>query len=99
MDLRHAFEIESQGNAFINLESLSAIFAGMQIFPTPEQLTAILATFGKRDDEEFVSFELFARSVALMLEEAQEKASTSSQQQQDYEAQDMYGDEEAYYEN
>jgi len=39
-----------------------------------------LETFGKRQDEDFVSFELFARSVALMLEEYQEKVSTSSQQ-------------------
>lgn len=79
-DLKHAFELESKGDAFINLDSLSAIFAGMQIFPTQEQLVAILETFGKRQDEDFVSFELFARSVALMLEEYQEKVSTSSQQ-------------------
>ena len=53
----------------------------MQIFPTQEQLHAILETFGKRDDEEYVSFEIFARSVALMLEEFQDKVSTSSQQE------------------
>jgi Ca2+-binding EF-hand superfamily protein len=28
-DLKHAFELESKGDAFINLDSLSAIFAGM----------------------------------------------------------------------
>jgi hypothetical protein len=35
-DLRHAFELESKGEAFINMDSLTAIFAGMQIFPTQE---------------------------------------------------------------
>lgn len=34
MDLKNAFELESQGEAFITLDSLTAIFAGMQIFPT-----------------------------------------------------------------
>lgn len=81
MDLKHAFELESKGEAFITLDSLTAIFAGMQIFPTQEQLIAILETFGKREEEEYVSFELFARSVALMLEEYQDKVSTSSQQE------------------
>lgn len=67
--MKHAFELESKGEAFISLDSLTAIFAGMQIFPTQEQLIAILETFGKREDDDYVSFELFARSVALMLEE------------------------------
>lgn len=81
MDLRNAFEAASMGEAFVNLESLTALFAEMQIFPTEEQLLQLLQTCGKRDDEEFISFELFARSVALMLEENAEKISTSSQQE------------------
>ena len=105
MDLKHAFELESKGEAFITLDSLTAIFAGMSIFPTQEQLVAILETFGQREEDDYVSFELFARSVALMLEEYQDKVSTSSQQEQhenqytdeqgDPEYQhDMYGQEE-----
>ena len=62
----------------------------MQIFPTDEQLQELLETCGKRDEEEFISFELFARSVALLLEENADKISTSSQQE-------AAGDQEAYY--
>ena len=39
-------------------------------------------TCGKKDEEDIISFELFARSVALMLEENTDKVSTSSQQEQ-----------------
>jgi hypothetical protein len=41
-----------------------------------------LETCGKKDEEDFISFELFARSVALLLEENADKISTSSQQEQ-----------------
>jgi len=40
-----------------------------------------LETCGKKDEEDFISFELFARSVALLLEENADKISTSSQQE------------------
>jgi hypothetical protein len=50
----------------------------MQIFPSEEQLIELLQTCGKQDDEDFISFELFARSVALLLEENADKVSTSS---------------------
>lgn len=38
----------------------------------------LLETCGKQDEEDFISFELFARSVALLLEENADKISTSS---------------------
>jgi hypothetical protein len=38
-------------------------------------------TCGKKDEEDIISFELFARAVALMLEENTDKVSTSSQQE------------------
>ena len=79
MDLRTAFEAVSMGEAFVNMESLKALFADMQIEPTDEQLLELLETCGKQDDEDFISFELFARSVALLLEENADKVSTSSQ--------------------
>ena len=41
----------------------------------------MLETCGKKDEEDFISFELFARSVALLLEENADKVSTSSQQE------------------
>lgn len=36
MDLKTAFEAVSNGEAFVNQESLKALFADMQIFPTNE---------------------------------------------------------------
>lgn len=36
MDLKTAFEAVSNGEAFVNQESLKALFADMQIFPTDE---------------------------------------------------------------
>ena len=82
MDLRNAFEAASNGEAFVNLESLQQLFAEMQIFPSEEQLIELLQTCGKKDEEDFISFELFARSVALLLEENADKVSTSSQAEQ-----------------
>ena len=79
LDLKTAFEAVSKGEAFVDTESLKALFSDMQIYPTDEQLEELLQTCGKHDDEDFISFELFARSVALLLEENAEKISTSSQ--------------------
>jgi len=36
MDLKTAFEAVSMGEAFVNLESLKALFGDMQIYPTDE---------------------------------------------------------------
>merc|ERR1712060_996715 len=83
MDLKTAFEAVSMGEAFVNLKSLKALFADMQIYPTDEQLIELLETCGNKDEEDFISFELFARSVALLLEENADKVSTSSQQDRD----------------
>ena len=94
MDLKTAFEAVSMGEAFVNTESLKALFADMQIYPTDEQLQELLETCGKRDEEDFISFELFARSVALLLEENADKISTSSQQNHgDQGEEGYYGDE------
>lgn len=93
MDLKTAFEAVSMGEAFVNTESLKALFADMQIYPTDEQLMELLETCGKRDEEDFISFELFARSVALLLEENADKISTSSQHEQNQDQEQYYGDE------
>merc|ERR1719469_1105839 len=44
------------GEAFVNTESLKALFADMQIYPTDEQLQELLETCGKSDEEDFISF-------------------------------------------
>jgi len=91
--LRTAFEAVSMGEAFVNMESLKALFSDMQIDPTDEQLTELLETCGKQEEEDFISFELFARSVALLLEENADKVSTSSQNEvredQEYDDEDI----------
>ena len=62
----------------------------MQIFPTEEQTIELLETCGKKDEEDFISFELFARSIALLLEDNLDKVTTSSQMQ-DRDGQDQEG--------
>lgn len=98
MDLKTAFEAVSMGEAFVNTESLKALFADMQIYPTDEQLMELLETCGKQDEEDFISFELFARSVALLLEENADKISTSSHvpgNPDDYYSENAEGDDMA----
>ena len=81
MDLKLAFDAAAQGEAFVNLLSLKTLFSSMGIFPaSDEMLNELLRSCGKDGDEDVISFDLFARSVALLLEEnAAEKGSTSSQ--------------------
>jgi hypothetical protein len=50
----------------------------MGIFPSDEMLHELLLSCGKNTDDDVISFELFARSVALLLEENAERGSTSS---------------------
>lgn len=62
----------------MNILSLKTLFSSMGIFPSDEMLHELLVACGKTDDEDAISFDLFARSVALLLEENAERGSTSS---------------------
>lgn len=55
------------------MSSLKALFGSMGIFPTDEMLFELLKSCGKNNDDDIISFELFARSVALLLEENAER--------------------------
>lgn len=80
IDLRQAFEAAATpGQQHVNMNSLKALFGSMGIFPTDEMLIELLKSCGKNTDDDIISFELFARSVALLLEENAERGSTSSQ--------------------
>jgi hypothetical protein len=79
MDLKQAFEAAAQGEASVNILSLKTLFAGMGIYPSDEMLNELLIACGKTGDEDAISFDLFARSVALLLEENADRGSTSSQ--------------------
>jgi hypothetical protein len=50
----------------------------MGIYPSDDMLNDLLKSCGKVGDEDLISFDLFARSVALLLEENAERGSTSS---------------------
>jgi len=67
------------------------VFNQMGYNPSEERLLQLLETCGKKDDEDIISFELFARTLALTFEEEAEKVSTSSQNDnaRDYQAQMM----------
>lgn len=79
LDLRQAFEAAAQpGESHVNMQSLKALFSSMGIFPSDEMLNELLVSCGKSTDEDIISFDLFARSVALLLEENAERGSTSS---------------------
>ena len=86
MDLKQAFEAAAQGEAYVNLLSLKTLFANMGIFPSDDMLVELLKSCGKEGEEDAISFDLFARSVALLLEENAERGSTSSQQNAENEA-------------
>ncbi len=77
----------------------------MGIFPSDDMLNELLRSCVKVGDEDIISFDLFARSVALLLEENADRGSTSSQQQEGYdqeigeEEEDVEGEggEDPYY--
>ena len=112
MDLRSAFDAVSMGEDYVDREALKISFSNLGIFPSEEMLEELLSSIGKLQNEDLITFEVFARCVALLLEENAEKASTSSQQNPDEieenyqgeqygdEGQDMYGQkgEMEYYE-
>jgi len=79
--MRTAFEAVSMGEAFVTLDSLKILFEDMDLQPTPsdEQLEELMLTCGKQSSDEYVSFELFARAVALLIEVNADKLTTSSQ--------------------
>jgi hypothetical protein len=61
------------------MHSLKTLFASMGIFPSDEMLTELLISCGKTTEDDEITFDLFARAVALLLEENAEHGSTSSQ--------------------
>lgn len=79
MNLRQAFESVSIGEAFVNLEGLKMVFQQTGYNPSEDRLLELLANCGKKDEEDIISFEMFARTLALTFEEEAEKISTSSQ--------------------
>lgn len=58
--------------------SLKTLFAEMGIYPNDDMLNELLRSCGKTGEEDAISFDLFARTVALLLEENAERGSTSS---------------------
>jgi hypothetical protein len=74
--------------------SLKTLFAEMGIFPNDEMLNELLNSCGKSGEEDAISFDLFARSVALLLEENLDKKSTSSHPNVDEEARGEMQEEE-----
>lgn len=112
MDLRTAFDAVSQGEDFVDREALKVSFSNLGIFPSEEMLDELLNSIGKLQEDDMITFEVFSRCVALLLEENAEKVSTSSQQnvdemQEEYQQyygeemdqEQMYGEEEDPYYN
>lgn len=67
-DLQHAFDTTAKGETEVVMHSLKSMFAEMGMFPSDETLNDLLKSLGKENDD-LISFELFARSVALLLDE------------------------------
>ena len=79
MDLRAAFDAVSMGQDFVDRESLQNSFSNLGIFPSEEMLDELLTSIGKlQKEDDLITFEVFARCVALLLEENADKVSTSS---------------------
>ena len=68
-DLQQTFESVAQGESEVNMLTLKNLFSEMGIFPSDEVLNDLLKSLGKEVDDDEISFELYARSVALLLEE------------------------------
>lgn len=68
-DLQQAFDAVAKGESEVNMLSLKTLFAEMGIFPTDEMLNDLLKSLGKESEDDEISFELYARAVALLLEE------------------------------
>ena len=68
-DLQQAFDSVAQGESEVNMLSLKSLFAEMGIYPSDEMLNDLLKSLGKEIEDDEISFELYARSVALLLEE------------------------------
>jgi len=116
MDLRAAFDAVSMGQDFVDRASLQSSFQNLGIIASEEMLAELLNAMGQianQEEEDLITFEVFARCVALLLEENAEKVSTSSHQNEEYgeidpnqeamyqqmygQEQDPYGQEEQYY--
>jgi Ca2+-binding EF-hand superfamily protein len=78
MDLRTAFDAVSMGEDYVDREALKTSFSNLGIFPSEDMLEELLSSIGKVSEYDLITFEVFARCVALLLEENAEKASTSS---------------------
>lgn len=65
----------------------------MGIYPSDEMLNELLVSCGKTGNEDAISFDLFARSVALLLEENAERGSTSSHNDNQEEQYQNMGDD------
>lgn len=68
-DLQQAFDSVAQGESEVNMLTLKTLFSDMGIFPSDEMLNDLLKSLGKEIEDDEISFELYARSVALLLEE------------------------------
>ena len=108
IDLRAAFDAVSMGQDYVDRDALKNSFSNLGIFPSEEMLDELLNSIGKLQNDDLITFEIFARCVALLFEENADKISTSSQQNMgdegEYddamygqEVQDPYGEEDPYY--
>lgn len=79
MDLRTAFDAVSAGEDFVDRVALNSSFQNLGIFPSEEMLDELLVSIGRLQEDDLITFDVFARCVALLLEENAEKVSTSSQ--------------------
>lgn len=59
---------------------MQSSFSNIGIRTSEEMLDELLNSMGRLQADELITFEIFARCVALLLEENAEKVSTSSQQ-------------------
>jgi hypothetical protein len=70
MDLQKAFDTVAQGEDVVNMLSLKTLFNEMGFYPSEEMLEELLRSCGMKNLSEEISFEFFARSMALLLEES-----------------------------
>ena len=68
-DLQHTFDSVAQGEDVVNILSLKTLFNEAGFSPSDDMIQDLLKACGQKDGEDEIRFELFARCIALLIEE------------------------------
>ncbi len=68
-DLQNTFDSVAQGDELVNILSLKTLFNEAGFSPSDDMIMDLLRACGQKEGEDEIRFELFARCIALLIEE------------------------------